>query len=367
MADQDTDNADKTEDATPERRDDFRERGQIAVSRELTQVLVLAAMVGFITYYTAHTVEAIEKFMVDSFRLTQIQNITKDGLLGVLSSFWIGFVRLILPIFLVISGVSIVITLLQTQFNWSWKKLTPDFNNMNPLSGIGRMFSVNAIVELFKSLAKMVAVGTVGYLILRGEWKVVPGLIALPFVSSWRYFADISNQLLWGVAGFLLVIAGGDYIFNYFSLERKMRMTKQEVKEENKQREADPHVKARIKRMAREISSRKTLERSKSATVLITNPTHYSIAIKYEVGMIAPVVVGKGVDYLALRMREMAKELQIPIVENKAVARALYDEVEEGREIPSSMYKAVSEIIRYIFQIKGIRIPQRQNAPEQQV
>jgi len=364
---EEADNDDKTEDATPERRDDFRERGQIAVSRELTQVLVLAAVVVFISIYTAATVEAIQKMMVESFRLTEFKNVTPDGIMKVLSHSWILLLKMIAPMFIVVAVIAIMSTLLQTQFNWSWKKLTPDFNNMNPFSGLKRMFSMHAVVELFKSIGKLSAVSIVAYLILRGEWKVVPGLMTLPFASSWKYFSEISNQLFWGVTGLLLTVAGADYLYNFVSLERKMRMTKQEVKEEAKQREADPHVKARIKRMAREIASRKTLERSKSATVIVTNPTHYSIAIKYEAGMAAPVVVGKGIDYLALRMRELAKELSIPIVENKFVARTLYDEVEEGQEIPTSMYKAVSEIIRYIFQLKGIRLPQKANTPAKQV
>ncbi len=138
-----------------------------------------------------------------------------------------------------------------------------------------------------------------------------------------------------------------------------MKKTIQEVKEETKQRETDPHVKAKHRRMAREIATRKTVENTKKATVLVTNPTHYSIAIRYEVGMPAPLVVAKGVDFLALKMRETAKELEIPIIENKALARAIYAAVKEGDEIPVGMYQAVSEIIKFVFQLKGIKIARK--------
>jgi flagellar biosynthetic protein FlhB len=141
-----------------------------------------------------------------------------------------------------------------------------------------------------------------------------------------------------------------------------MKMSKQEVKEEIKQRETDPHVKAKLRRMAREIATRKAIENTKKATVLVTNPTHYSIAIKYEVGMPAPVVLAKGVDFLALKMRETARELEIPIIENKPLARAIYASVQEGDEIPVSMYQAVSEIIKFVFQLKGVKIPRKNQA-----
>jgi flagellar biosynthetic protein FlhB len=160
----------------------------------------------------------------------------------------------------------------------------------------------------------------------------------------------------------MFVIAGGDYLYNFFSLEKKLKMTKQEVREEFKRREVDPHLKGRMRRMQRDLATRKVVEKTKEATVLLTNPTHYSIALKYEIGMAAPIVLAKGIDFLALKMREVAKEQKIPIIENRPLARELYATVDEGREIPDKLYKAVAEIIRYVFKLKGKAVPVRDNA-----
>ena len=208
-----------------------------------------------------------------------------------------------------------------------------------------------------KSTAKMFVVGVVAWLILYGEWSKVPSLLYVPFSNTWTYWGIITSQLFWGVVALMLLVAGGDYVYSFVSMERKMRMTKQEVKEELKQRESDPHVKARLRKMARDIATKKTVENTRKATVVITNPTHYSVAVRYELGMAAPLVVAKGVDFLALRMREVAKELDIPIVENKALARALYASVNEGSEVPGEMYKAIAEIIRFVFKLKNVKVP----------
>jgi flagellar biosynthesis protein FlhB len=180
-----------------------------------------------------------------------------------------------------------------------------------------------------------------------------------PLANLWTYWGAITQNLFLGVTMFLFAIAAFDYIYNFVSFETKLKMTKKEVKEEFKRREVDPHVKNRMRRMQRDLGSRRMVERTKSATVVVTNPTHFSVALKYEPGMAAPQVVAKGQDFLALEMREVAKELEIPIVENAPLARTLYKLVEVGHEIPDSLYKAVSEIIRYVFKLKGINFQKK--------
>ncbi len=359
MADADTEQDDKTEDATAERREEYREKGQLAVSKELTGAIGMSGIILSLGYLTPTAVIRLQKNLCQSFSNFTRADFTVKTVTRILSSHWIDLLTIIVPLFLVIFLIASLSTFLQTQFNWSWEKLEPSFERLNFFSGIKRMMNMEALVELLKSLGKLGAVSMVAFLIIYSERQQFPGLMNIPFMSSWKYFFNILFQLLWSVTFFLLAIATGDYVFNYMNLEKQMRMTKQEVKEETKQREADPQIKARIKRMAREISNRKTLEKTRAATVIITNPTHYSIAIQYEIGMVAPKVLAKGIDFLALRMREIAEEADIPRVENRPLARALYDQVAEGQEIPVEMYKAVSEVIRYIFQIKGVRIPQK--------
>ena len=359
MADEAASSEDRTEEATPERRDEFRERGQVVMSRELTSVFVLVACVIMLGAGTPAYLKALSKLMVASFESLATRRIDASNIIAFSNDNWLMLLKLIVPFFLVTSAVAISLTLAQTRLNWSWERLTPDFSRLEPFSGIARIFTFQTVLELLKSIAKMVAVATVAYLILRSEWVRVPELMNYPMNSTWIYWGGITKMLFWSVAGFLLIIAGIDYLWNFFSIERKMRMTKQEVKEDFKRREVDQNVKAKMRRMQRDFAARKTIAVTKTATVLITNPTHYAIALRYEMGDRAPILVAKGIDFLALNMREAAKESQIPIIENRPLARELYATVKEGEEIPDKFYKTVAEIIRYVFRLKGRSIPKK--------
>lgn len=350
------DNEDRTEEATPERRDEFREEGQIALSKEITSVFVLAAVVGLFGSYLLVLSEQIQNFMRQSFRHLTLGNFNEKALLAYFN--WVGkeLLIMIIPAGAAAAIAAAAITFGQTRLNWSWKRITPDFKRMNPLTGITRMFSVEAAVEVLKSVGKMVIIGAISYLILKSEIRRVPNLINVSFDQAWAYWADITHMLVWSVLGLLLFLAAGDFIYVFISLEKKLMMTKQEVKEEYRKRELDPHVKGKMKRMQREIANSKSIQATKGATVVITNPTHFAIALSYEIGMPAPIVIAKGQDFTAQRMKEVAKENNIPIMENKPLARTLFKVCKVGQHIPESLYKAVSEIIRYVFLLKGKKI-----------
>ncbi|NRA65217.1 MAG: EscU/YscU/HrcU family type III secretion system export apparatus switch protein [Pseudobacteriovorax sp.] len=353
MAEENKDKEDKTEEATPERREEFREKGQVAVSKEITSVLILASLVTTLSFYFAYMVSSIIKYLRQSFEGLKYSSASPYEFKMQLVSHGIEIIKAIGPLFIVGTTIAIFGTFIQTRMNFSWKRLEPNFKRMNPLTGLVRMFSWQAVIELIKGLGKMSAVGIVGYLILYSEWTTVPGLMEYPIVQTWIYWAEITKILFWAVAGLMVFVAAIDYTYNWFEMEKQLKMTKQEVKEEFKKRESDPHVKARMKRMQRDISMAKAVKATKTATAVITNPTHYAVAIKYEMGMTAPVVVAKGKELTALRMREVAVEFDIPIVENKPLARTLFKIVKVGEEIPESLYQAVSEVIRYVFSIKG--------------
>lgn len=357
MAENNVDQDDKTEEATPERRDDFREEGQIAQSQELSQVAALAAIVGFFGWYGPLVLERMRELLIRTFQSITTFRVDHGNVVPFMEHVWIELLKVIFPLFFVVAVVATAATLLQTQFNWSWKKLQFNWKVLNPFPGMARMVKTEALVGMIKSSAKLTVVTLVTWLILKGEWGTVPALLNVPFIKTWLYWGEITTQLFWGVVGLMLFVSGADFLYSFMSIEKKMMMSKQEVKDETKQRESDPHVKARLRKMARDLANRKTVENTKKATVLITNPTHYSIAVRYEVGMAVPIVIAKGVDFLALRMRETAKEEDIPIVENKLLARALYASVKEGEEVPSDMFKAVAEVIKFVFKLKGVKIP----------
>jgi flagellar biosynthesis protein FlhB len=347
---------DKTEEATPERREEFRERGQVAVSREITSVLVLALAFGFLFIYIDFFIMSLKNIFYNHYERIPYYRISKSNFLSFMGTSFYEVFILIVPLFAATTITAIIGTFLQTRFNFSWKKLQPDFSRMDPLKGIARFVSPDSLMELLKGIGKMATVSAVAYVVLYAEWAKVPGLMMIGIHASWTYWLDITKDLVFGVALLLLAIGGADYFYNFMTLEKKLRMTKKELRDDYKRREVDPQVKGRMRRMARDLVSKQIVEKTKTATVIITNPTHYSIALRYELGMRAPVVVAKGKDFLALQMREVAEELGIPRVENKPLARTLYKTVEMGMEIPEALYKAVSEVIRYVFKLKGMRV-----------
>lgn len=350
------DGQEKTESPTDERREQFRQRGDVVHSRELTSVIVLMAVSGWL-YYTAGTnTEYLVYLLRKSFESLVYYRPSVSDLTGYFADIWLATIRVVLPIAAVSMTAAIFFTMIQTRLNISWKRIEPQWGRLNPLSGLKRLISVQAIAELLKSLGKMCAVSGVLFFILYSEWEKVPALMNLSLFSVWNFWSKVTFMLFSSVSVLLMVIASFDYLYNFISLENKMKMTRQEVKEEFKQREIDPQVRMRMRKLQRDLGQRRTIDKTKKATVLITNPTHYSIALFYEHGMSAPVLIAKGKDFLALKMRETAKDHGIPLVEDRPVARALYKSTEEGEEIPQNLYRAVSEIIRYVFKIKGIKI-----------
>lgn len=362
MAKENEDGQEKTEDPTDERREEFRKKGDIAVSRELTSVFVFAGSIAFMSFFFVKIGKDLEKILIGEFQLVRNFELTESSFVNHLTNIWIEFLKIITPIFLVTFVIALATTFMQTRLNVSFEKLKPNFQKMNPFKGIARLVGTQSLMELAKGIAKMIAIGTVSYLILKSEVNVVPGLINYDVIGTFKYWGKITGYLFWSVSSLLLLVAAADYFYNFITMENQMKMTKKEVKDEYKNREVDPHVKGRMRRMQREIINSKMIKSTESATALITNPTHFSIAIKYEVGMAAPIVVAKGVDFLALRMREVAKKNDITIVENRPLARTLYKLVEVGDEIPDSLYKAISEVIKYVFKLKGIKVTKKAEA-----
>ncbi|MFK7824198.1 MAG: flagellar biosynthesis protein FlhB [Oligoflexales bacterium] len=358
MAEENEDGQEKTEDPTDERRQEFRNRGEIAYSREITSTLVLVSAVAFLSFFAIQGFNKLARMFTIQFELITNLRISPENFPSYFTSIWMNFLEVVIPITAVSLIAAATVTFAQTRISISFQKLKPNFGRMNPLAGLKRMVSGQALLELGKSIGKMLAVGVISYLILYGERAKIPGLMKVPLGSTWEYWGSISKLMFWSVSIFLFLIATVDYIYTYFTLENKMKMTKQEVKDEYKQRELNPQIKGKMRRLQREFSLGKTIEATKEATVIITNPTHYAVALKYEIGMDAPLVLAKGVDFIALNMRELAKKYDIPLVENRPLARALYKTAEVDSEIPHSLYKAVSEVIRYVFRLKGIKVKQ---------
>jgi len=221
MAEDNEENEDRTEEASPERREEFREKGQIAVSKEISSVFVLAGTVGFLSYYTPIFMSSLLNMFTNHLSRISHLHISGENIYSFVIEIGKETTLLILPIFAVTAIIATTVTLLQTRFNFSWKRLKPDFSRLNPLKGIVRMFSWQAPVELLKGIGKMSVVGVVSYLILYSEWSKVPGLMHVPMTRVWDYWGDITRSLFLTVAMLLIVVAGFDYLYNFISLEKK--------------------------------------------------------------------------------------------------------------------------------------------------
>ncbi|MEY4066736.1 MAG: hypothetical protein RIR26_2944 [Pseudomonadota bacterium] len=344
---------DKTEDASEERRRQYREDGQLASPREVLSALTLLIVTVGLLMLGSNISQSLKHSFQRAFSIVSFQSKSELDLVNAVGQIAAPVVPFFLGVALVLGLGPSLIGLALTRFNWSWKKITPTFEKLNPVSGLQRLVSGGGIEELVKVLIKGIVLCVMLYYFLKRE---IEGSELYLFFSTGiiatSLFSAVIKLLTW-TAITMLLLGVADYGWNLFRLERQMRMTKQEVKEENKAQEGDPLVRSQRRRMARELIMRKNLNAVPTATFIVTNPTHFSIAIRYVRGMPAPLVVAKGQDFLALKIREIAKKNDIMLIENKALARTLYKTVKVGQEIPPSLYASIIEVMKVIYQARG--------------
>ena len=262
--------------------------------------------------------------------------------------------KVILPICLIIMTFGIIGNLIQTGFFFSGESLKPKFSKLNPINGFKNMFSLKSLVNLVKSIVVISVMVAIGYSFMNKNFAgiIKSGDIYTPYLFD--TIVDLIKNILGTIAMVVVVIAILDYAYQKYSHNKELKMTKQEVKEEYKQMEGDPHIKGKIKQKQRQMATQRMMQAVPSATVIVTNPTHISIAIRYEQGVDkTPVVVAKGADQVAFKIREIAKSHDVPIIENVPLARLIYREVEIDQEIPEEMYKAVAEVLVAVYKIKN--------------
>ncbi len=345
----------RTEDPTGKRLGQARERGQVGVSRDVaTATSLIAATVVFLLVlpWSMQPLFHVMHGMLQHLGQIRIENPADFRHFAADVMTTMG-VALAMPIaVLVITGVAIGV--FQTEgFLWSTEKLKPQLDVLNPFNGFKKLFGGKSIVEFLKGIAKVAIVGTTAYLIIKPEVVRITLMIGMPPDQMMPTMIDDIRRLLYAVILTILVIGLLDYFYQKWSSLQSLKMTKQEVKDEHKNAEGDPHIKGKQKQMRMNRAKKRMLQSVPKASVVITNPTHYAVALYYEMGGGgAPRVVAKGVDFLAQRIREIALEHDVPIVENPPVARALYATVEIDEEISTDHYKAVAEIIGYVMKLR---------------
>jgi len=263
---------------------------------------------------------------------------------------------LMLPVLLLIVA-AIAPSVLQHGLLFAWESIEPKLERLSPIAGFGRIFSMKGMVEFVKGLIKSLVVGAVVYWLLRPEFDRADTLLNLDVADMMREVWLVTVRVMIGVVAVMAVIAAADFLYQRFDFMRQMRMSKQEQKEEYKQSEGDPLVKGRLKQIRAQRARQRMLANVPKADVVVTNPTHYAVALQYDIAkMAAPRMVAKGVDAVAQRIREVAKQHNVPVIENPPVARALYAAIDVDEEIPAEHYKAVAQIIGYVYRLKGRKV-----------
>lgn len=345
---------DKTEPPTPRRRREARKRGQIARSVEVNSAIVLLVALVTIKYagpmMTQH-MGNIARRCIGSFPKADL---TVASVQSGLAQILLDTALVIGPLLAAVFLAGFISSALQVGFVFSAEPLQPKGSRLDPLAGVARMFSTRAAVELAKALAKITIVSWMVFAFVRAEYTTVIGLIGCDTHDVASGIGTLIYRMLFRAGIALLVIAAIDYGFQRHQLEKSLRMTKEEVKEDYKRSEGDPLVKSRIKQRQRQISRMRMMQSVPKSDVVVTNPTHYAVALQYEAEeMSAPVVVAKGQNLVAQRIKQIAAENHVPMVENVELARALYKTADVGDEVPAVLYQAVAEILAYVYKLKN--------------
>jgi flagellar biosynthetic protein FlhB len=352
----DEDDSEKTQDPTQKRLDDAHQRGDVVKSQEVNTWFVIAGAALVISSFSGSIGSGIETPLRNL--LANAHRIRTDGpgLLSLAENIEYVLIAALGVPFLLLLLAALAGNLVQHRLVWSAEPLIPKLSKLSPMNGAKRLFGKQAMANFVKGVVKIVALGAVMVAVLWPERHRVDAMVRLDPAVLLPAAKSLSMQLIGAVVAMLAAVAAADYFFQYRQWFERQKMSLHEVKEEYKQMEGDPHIKGRIRQLRQARMKKRMMAAVPSASVVITNPTHFAVALKYERGMGAPVCVAKGADAIALRIREIARENDVPIVENPPLARALHASVEIDDEIPVEHYQAVAEVIGYVMRLKqGLR------------
>ena len=350
----------KTEEPTSKKLEDARKEGQVAKSKEIGNAFgILALFLILKIYIGSMGTRFLELFsavygQIPSISTLYSGNLPIAALQVLIKSMMLQMIIIAAPIFLVGVVVAFVCDVAQVKWRPTSKPMQPKFSKLNPMKGFARIFSPGSLVELLKSVLKLAVIGYMVYSYLKGRIGQIFLLYDISIGQAIELIGDVVIELGIRIAAVYMIIAMLDYAYQKYKFKQDMKMTKQEVKDEYKNQEGDPQVKGKQKQRMREASMRRMMQQLPEADVVITNPTHYAVAIKYDPDKYdAPYVIAKGENYLAQRIKDIARDNEIEIVENKPLARMLYANVEIGGLVPPELYQAVAEVLAFVYHLKG--------------
>lgn len=345
---------DKTEKATPKKREKSRGEGQVANSKEMASVVVLFASIIVFYFCTSWMLDSIKQVMQGVFLMIGQMRVTTQTLYPLAFNLCLKSGVILAPLMLLIVASAVAVNVAQVGFNISAKPITPDLKKIDPIQGAKKLVSLRSLVELVKSVFKIGVISFIAYKVISGSFEEMISMGLYDIHSIFALVGYISLRVLWYATLALVVLAILDYTYQRYDNEKKMKMTKQEVKDEHKNYEGDPKVKQRQRSIQREMALSRMMSHVPKADVILTNPTHVAIAIKYDSEKYsAPTVTAKGAGYVAQKIRQKAVESGVPILERPPLARELFKKVKIGNLIPMGLYEAVAEVLAYIYNLKN--------------
>lgn len=352
MAENDKDQ-ERTEQATPKRREESREKGQVAKSREVSSAAILAACLIYFHFNASGMMNQIQEVIRWIFMESAQQDFNVQAMHRLMTGLAFKTMILMIPLFLTVLAIGVLSNVIQVGILFSAEPILPKLSKIDPIQGFQRLFSLKSLVELFKNILKMSIVGIVAYQTVKKEIIVLPTLMDQSVSGILIYIGRISYRIMGLACIVLIVLAILDYAYQRWEHEKSLRMSKKDIRDEYKHTEGDPVIKGRIKRQQREMARKRMMANVPRADVVITNPTHLAVALRYDSKkMIAPAVVAKGAGFIAEKIKEISKVHSIPVIENKPLAQVLYKIVDVDQMVPENLYKAVAEILAYVYGLK---------------
>lgn len=350
----------KTEEPTAKKKTDTRKEGKVPKSKEMSSGVQLIALFLLLKFWIGHMGENFMELFGELYEKMPTYTTYWGGRIVfsdyriLLNGVIVKLLLQLLPFFLMGLVLSVGINMMQFKFQITTKPLKPKFSKLNPVSGVKKLFSKEKIMELLKSIAKIILIMAVVYNTIKNDWVYLVNFYKMPFNQALEAIGSIVINMGLRISLVFMVIAFADLFYERWKFKEDIKMSKQEVKDEYKNAEGDPQIKGKIRQKMREASQRRMMQDVPKADVVITNPTHYAVAIRYDANEgSAPKVLAKGADYVAQKIKEIAKENNVEIVENKPLARMLYANVEIGQEIPPELYQSVAEVLALVYKMQG--------------
>ncbi|WP_051533859.1 flagellar biosynthesis protein FlhB [Desulfitibacter alkalitolerans] len=344
----------KTEEATPHKQQETRKKGQVAKSTDLNAALGIFVLVLTLFWIRGYYGEKLSGFVVHIYSQELVKELSHGQLIYILKLFMITFFEIAAPIFVISVIIGISSNMLQVGFKITPEAIKPKLSHLNPIEGFKRIFSKKALVEMAKAIIKVIVVGMAVFLIVKSDFDKMLFMVDMGMEGISHLVANVMFKVAIVAASVFIFVAILDILYQKWEFKQRIKMTKHEVKQEYKQTEGDPLIKSKVREKQRKMAMSRMMTQVPEATVVVTNPTHLAIALKYEDGVTdAPLVLAKGAGYVALKIIDLAKENSVPIIENKPAAWSLYESVEIGQVIPFELYQLVAEILAAVYRLKN--------------